>query len=259
MINGIPGLGFVQKWPFRDIFLAFFENWFVESPFYCFLLVRAFWARLSKKGKISTPPKRESLTDNCKGHFLVFFVFFFSFLFSFSFLLFFWGFKGQVRWPKRPPDLALNPPYLFFCLFLCLFFGLFLVLFFFLSPFWEFRILFSVSLCFSLALCFTSFFHSFFLSLSLSLVLFVLPYFLVFFCFLVFVSFFVCLVSLLLVHETNNIKPKNLQFCFSNPFFLFFGCLSCFVFQIPFPCLCFVPDFKLCFLFNISVSFKEDK
>ena len=34
--------------------------------------------------------------------------------------LFFGGFKGQVRWPKGPPYLALNPPYLF-----CFVFGLF--------------------------------------------------------------------------------------------------------------------------------------
>ena len=27
---------------------------------------------------------------------------------------FFGGFKGQMRWPKGPPDLALNPPYFFF-------------------------------------------------------------------------------------------------------------------------------------------------
>ena len=33
---------------------------------------------------------------------------------------FFWGFKGQVRWPKGQPQLAPNPPYLF-----CFVFGLF--------------------------------------------------------------------------------------------------------------------------------------
>ena len=27
------------------------------------------------------------------------------------FFCFFGGFKGQVRWPKGPPHLALNPPY----------------------------------------------------------------------------------------------------------------------------------------------------
>ena len=37
------------------------------------------------------------------------------------------GFKGQVRWPKGPPHLALNPPYLFsfvFGLFLFVLFSL---------------------------------------------------------------------------------------------------------------------------------------
>ena len=36
------------------------------------------------------------------------------------FLLFFGGFKGQVRWPNGPPHFALNPPYLLFFVF-CLF------------------------------------------------------------------------------------------------------------------------------------------
>ena len=65
------------------------------------------------------------------------FVFFFSFCFCLfwfgfvslldccwccsCFLLFFGGFKGQVRWPKGPPHLAVNPPhFLFFCFCFCL-------------------------------------------------------------------------------------------------------------------------------------------
>ena len=50
------------------------------------------------------------------GSCLVFFCFFFCFFF-FRFLfvfLFLGGFKGQVRWPKGPPHLALHPPY-FIC------------------------------------------------------------------------------------------------------------------------------------------------
>ena len=48
---------------------------------------------------------------------LFLFCFFFCF-FSFCFVFCFGGFKGQVRWPKGPPHLALNPPYLlFFCFF----------------------------------------------------------------------------------------------------------------------------------------------
>ena len=48
---------------------------------------------------------------------LLFFCLFFE-VFVFLFL-FFGGFKGQVRWPKGPPHLALNPPYLFFFAFFC--------------------------------------------------------------------------------------------------------------------------------------------
>ena len=42
------------------------------------------------------------------------------------------GFKGQVRWPKGPPDLALNTPYLFYFVFGLFFvgFGFFSVLLF---------------------------------------------------------------------------------------------------------------------------------
>ena len=43
------------------------------------------------------------------------------------FVVFFGGFKGQVRWPEGPPHLALNPPYFLFCL---VFFPLFCFLFF---------------------------------------------------------------------------------------------------------------------------------
>ena len=72
------------------------------------------------------------------------FSFFFCFLFVFLFVLFFCfvsfgGFKGQVRWPKGPPHLALNPPYffgfcflfvVFFCFFVFFGFCFFLFLFF---------------------------------------------------------------------------------------------------------------------------------
>ena len=52
-------------------------------------------------------------------------LFLFLFLFfvlCFVFLFFFGGFKGQVRWPKGPPHLALNPPYLFLLFFCFVFF-----------------------------------------------------------------------------------------------------------------------------------------
>ena len=58
----------------------------------------------------------------CFCFFLLFFCScFFVFVFCFCFLFcVFGGFKGQVRWPKGPPHLALNPPYCFgFCFFCC--------------------------------------------------------------------------------------------------------------------------------------------
>ena len=45
---------------------------------------------------------------------------FFCFCFFVVLFVFFGGFKGQVRWPKGPPHLALNPPYFLF-VFLLLF------------------------------------------------------------------------------------------------------------------------------------------
>ena len=65
------------------------------------------------------------------GFCFLFVVFLFSLFVFFWFLfffisVFFGGFKGQVRWPKGPPHLDLNPPYfvcfVFFVFFLCLFF-----------------------------------------------------------------------------------------------------------------------------------------
>ena len=62
--------------------------------------------------------------------FLFCFVCFFLFFFLFFFFVFFGGFKGQVRWPKGPPHLALNPPY--FLVFVFLFAVFFLFVFWFL-------------------------------------------------------------------------------------------------------------------------------
>ena len=108
----------------------------------------------------------------------------------FVFFVFLGGFKGQVRWPKGPPHLALNPPFFVFsfCSFL---------------PFFAFnRKLFpppkkghfclslSVSLCFSLTFLASPLFHFLFFSFSLFLLFFFLSFLLVFFWFLVFVFFF---------------------------------------------------------------------
>ena len=125
--------------------------------FYSVFWVRAFWAKVSKKGNFGHPPKKGKnwlIIEKpffgyfccffCCCYFFFFFLFFFwcslcfvffrwggpqghltwpLFLFCFLLLLFFvlffmfGGFKGQVRWPKGPPHLALNPPYLFFVFF----------------------------------------------------------------------------------------------------------------------------------------------
>ena len=58
------------------------------------------------------------------------------FLFFVFLVCFFGGFKGQVRWPKGPPHLALNPPYFFGCFLFC-FVWFCLVLFFFVCYFWR--------------------------------------------------------------------------------------------------------------------------
>ena len=117
--------------------------------------------------------------------FCCFFVFVFCFVF-----VFFGGLKGQVRWPKGPPHLALNPPYLFIFVFVffwflsllliekpcfppkkgtfCLF-SVFLVL----SPstFLDLPLFLFLFLCLSLALVFLSSFLSFFFAFFLFLVL----------------------------------------------------------------------------------------
>ena len=88
-----------------------------------------------KRQFLDTHQKKNILTDNWKAllffgifvfllfvFFLVFLVcFFVVFCFFVSFWLFWGGFKGQVRWPEGPPQLALNPPYLLFvfCCFCC--------------------------------------------------------------------------------------------------------------------------------------------
>ena len=59
--------------------------------------------------------------------FVICYLLFLLFLF-FCFVCFFGGFTGQVRWPKRPPHLALNQTYLFIFVFVFVFFVPFLSL-----------------------------------------------------------------------------------------------------------------------------------
>ena len=99
----------------------------------------------------------------------------------------------------------------------------------------------SVSLCFSLAFFLgLPLFQFLFLCLSLPFFFLssFLSFFFAFFCFLVFVSLFPFLSSLLLFHEEDNIKNIQLQSFSSLIFSLLGGFLSCFIFEIPFSYLC---------------------
>ena len=108
----------------------------------------------------------------------------------------------------------------------------------------------------------------FYFSFSVSLLFFCFLFpsclsFLLSFCYLVFVSFFHFLSSLLLFHEKNNIKIFNCNFF---PEILSLVLVS-FLFFVskPFLLSLLFPDFKLCFLFNIKVfdfqthNFKKKK
>ena len=109
--------------------------------FYSVFWVRAFWAKLSKKGKFWTPTQKRRkfslITEKLIFEYFLFFLVFFSYFVFFCFfcLVFFFGvsfggLKGHVRWPEGPPHLALNPPYLFFCFCFVFVFLFFFVLFF---------------------------------------------------------------------------------------------------------------------------------
>ena len=122
-----------------------FQKKQAETPIFIVFLGARFLGQGVKKRQFldTLSKKKKILTDNWKALFLVFlcfflflswFFFFFVFfvlffvLFFFCFFcfVFFGGFKGQVRWPKGPPHLALNPPYFFvfvFLLFFVCFFG----------------------------------------------------------------------------------------------------------------------------------------
>ena len=155
------------------------------------------------------------------------------FLVLFCFLVFFEGFKGQVRWPDGPPHLALNPPYLlflfgggcFFLSFLCFFMPRSLPLFQFLF------------LCLSLIrFLFSSFLSFFFAFFWLLLFVSFFPFFLLCFCFM-----------------EGTTSKHSIGICFHQYFlFVLVSCLA-FSFESSFLMFAFFPDFKLCFLFNMNV------
>ena len=147
--------------------------------------------------------------------FLILLFVFVVFCFCFFCLFFFGGFKGQVRWPKGPPHLALNPPYLFLYFCFCFFFVPFLSLLLIEKPcFPPKKAFFVYFLCFSFFLpqpFLTSPFFCFSFSVSLLLLSFFLPSclsFLLSFSFL-FLSLVIFLSSLLLFSEKNNMTILN--------------------------------------------------
>ena len=191
------------------------------NPFFIVFFGCALFGPSCQKREIwdTHPKKRKIFTDNWKAHFWVFFVFscFFLFFVFFCFFLFFvvfcvsfGGFKGHVT---RATSLGPKPSLFicFFCFFCC-----FLFSFWFLSfvcfnrkkPVFPlkgaFFGLFSVFLFLPSLTFFGLPLFCFFFSVSLFLLSFFLPSCLspwAFFLFLVFVSFFIVLSSLLLFHE----------------------------------------------------------
>ena len=158
----------------------------------------------------------------------------------FFLLLFFCGFKGQVKGPKGPPHLALYPPYFYFVPLLSLFLkernypkkGHFC--FFWVSPF-----------VFPLPFLASPF--SLYLSLSLSsffsfLLVFLFCFLLVpCFCLFLYLFFFFAFVSWKEQHQIFYYKV----FFAIDPFSFL---VSCLVFSLKSLFLIFVfPDFKLCF------------
>ena len=164
---------------------------------------------------------------------------------------------GQVRWPKGPPHLALNPPYLFLLFFLFCFFCFFGCLIHkkpcFSPRKGHFLFIFSVSFLSPLAFLGLPLFVFLFLCLSFFFFLsfFLLVFVFAFFWFLVFVSFFLFFFFCAFLSWKEQHQKIQLQ-AFSSSIFYFFlvSCLffsSSFFLSLPFP------DFKLCFLFSIKV------
>ena len=255
-ITGISGLFLFFPKMAVSWRISVFQKLACWNPYCYSVLGYAFFGPSCQKRKFWTPPNREWLiTENS--------------FFCFVFCLFFVGvLKGQVRWPKGPPHLALHLPY-FFVFSLVLFLNLF--------PLFAFNrrtsfpakrgilFIFQCLPLFLLSLFCLPLFHFLFLSFSLSLSLFLycsflLPSFLSFW--LSFVSLFLslCFFALFLCFcfmkkQHQNIK---LQIVFLQSFLCLIICL---IFSFLFSYLCFyLPHFKLCFLFNINVlSFKKDK
>ena len=151
-----------------------------------------------------------------------------------------------MRWPKGPPHLALNPPYLFFFVFLfCFFFPLpFLYLplkrktLFFPIKKGNFCLFICVSLCFSLALFGPPPFFPFSFFVSLLLFSFFLPS-----CFFISLSgsFFFFLFGLLLGSRCHVVFLFLLLvfFCLESSCLIYFCFVSWFLLLVVFGFCCF--------------------
>ena len=137
MITGIYEFGFFWSKNGRFVTHNFFPKKIAWNPYFYSVFGCAFSGPRCQKRQFLDTLSKKNLTDNWKVLFLVFlcFLFFLSWffffccfllffvvflfcLFCFVFVLFlFGGFKGQVRWPKGPPHLALNPHFFVFFLF----------------------------------------------------------------------------------------------------------------------------------------------
>ena len=190
---------------------------------------------------------------SCSVVFVVFFCFFVS-CFCFG------GFKGQVRWPKGPPHLALNPPYFLFVFFVFVFFLAFLSVFAFArkNPCFPpkkgiFGFFLSVSLCFSLASFGPPLFAlSLSFSLSLSLSCSFLSSFLSVSHFAISLLFFLFVLFAFLFQDVTFLLFVLLVvlFCFESSCWISFCFASCFLLLLFF-CFC---CFAICFLIFGNIS-----
>ena len=166
-----------------------------------------------------------------------------------------------MRWPKGPPHLALNPPYLFFCYFWFFCFFLFPLPFLYLlfnrktcfpPKKGNFCLFICVSLCFSFALFGPPPFFPFSFFVSLLLFSFFLPS-----CFFISLSgsFFLFLFGLLLGSRCYVVFLFLLVvfFCFESSCLIYFCFVSCVLLLVVFGFCCF----PILYLFEFWLPIKK--
>ena len=284
MITGISEFGFFCPKMAVSWRITSFQKKIGWNPYFYSVFGCAFSGpRCQKRQFLDTLSKKKFLTDNWKAHFLVFlcfllflslfcFFWFFCVVSCFVFLCFFvfcffGGFKGQARWPKGAPHLALNPPYFLFVFFVFVFFSLLCFLCFlnrqkkpvFPPRKGHFLFIFYVSLSFSLNLFGPPPFSvSLSLSLAFSCLSSFLSFFFAFFWFLVFVSFS-CFFLLCFCFLKRTTWTFSIAISFFLKYFLFLlvSCLA-FLFQIPFSYLCFFLILSYVFVQHQCFKFQKE-